>query len=686
MVINEEMLKRMKLRLLEPDEVGAEKPLSVLDKYGLKAQRTDMALLTGIYETTIVARRDKPGDYFINLRESNYVFTPLDAWYSACYISREGFHDSFYTPELRSRGVRPVLELPEDLFEEAIKDRREIADGVYETDLGEYTLTIPSPEIIKELDKKLETDKLEPTGKSITLDGIRPKKNWPFQPVKAIEYEYEGKKYVRVKVNSYDQFISIRYSSRTFKQEMRTDRPDMDQYYMHFGRGGYAWVQVLPVPWLIDFEKKLLVSKYILLAGIKNTGNGLDHCEWESTEMKKFFDRYLLRDLFIPAKSKEEEKETAKKPVTKTDEINGLIIEIYNLLQYVPNNKSIVEEVEGLIDDYRKKIKAVHSDTNLLKLDSEVSVYRELITGLSTILDRVKVISERYKKYYEMLELTENCVKMIDEPEKVEETPKDDLEKDIYKVVKKVFPFLEDDPKYNSLKYNLRSIFALEEGRIRQYINAKYGFDIEDYQTMEEFKLYIRTKLQPFFADLDEKAHNSEILKRIRKGYDSVIKGTYEGERVEHITRVLNSMQQVINEIKERGNEEENKRLKELLKEDIVTGVDLPEAAKKVKKIFMDIYGILIDIDDRLSKEAKYKDYLFEDSEVDKIPVKINEGTDADMIPRYGRLADYDESNKFIIDSIPDLTDDEMKEIMSMLKDSYTYLYSQDDRNTVSKK
>ena len=97
-----------------------------------------------------------------------------------------------------------------------------------------------------------------------------------FQPCEHEEYEYNGKKYVRI----------VYYNSLTSKQ------------------GIYFWLEVSPLKWYVDSDAKILISKNIIASGVRFCDAEKYDGNFKNTEMYKFLNSYFLKDLNIGLESK----------------------------------------------------------------------------------------------------------------------------------------------------------------------------------------------------------------------------------------------------------------------------------------------------------------------------------------------------------------------------------------------
>lgn len=299
------------LTLLSEEEiwgVNGGRQLDVLDKYGTIAAITDLVVLTGGYcedSRTYTA----PDDNSLKGR-TGWFYTRSSHGDGDVRGVTEGGSRGWDDRYLRSGAVRPAL-LSSSVFSQISPNRVRGYNGTEEVEYGEYPQYAPDSDMQRRLESEYQRGNLRTTGRDYTFDSTRyDDYSQGFQPVKYDEYEYNGKKYIRVKANS-------DYGSNSFELSNGES----------YRNGNYVWVEVSPVKWLIDDRTQTLLSKVGLLAGIRfHTDRKNYNGDFSTTDMKEYFDKYMLRDLTQTAtltrvqdmtpeerKQLEEERERAEK-------------------------------------------------------------------------------------------------------------------------------------------------------------------------------------------------------------------------------------------------------------------------------------------------------------------------------------------------------------------------------------
>ncbi len=270
---------------------GIEAQLEVLNKYGPKAKETDLAKLTGSVSERSILGYDVP-----NEERACYQCTSTNTREGNIRVITYDGDEREFDSRARCTVIRPTLK-SFAIFSKLYSSKVKGDNGTYEVEYGEYPQYAASKELQQVLNKELENYssgfrlvrnrancKLKKTGRTYTFDSRGPfepqSDREKFSPVVYDEYEYQGKKYIRVKMNYGGSDDDVELSNGC-----------------EYSDGDYVWVEVSPVKWLIDEKTKTLVSKYGLLSGIRYDRyryNG----NFEQTEMYKYLNKYMAHDLF----------------------------------------------------------------------------------------------------------------------------------------------------------------------------------------------------------------------------------------------------------------------------------------------------------------------------------------------------------------------------------------------------
>ena len=270
------------LTLLSEQEVwgvNGGRQLDVLEKYGTRSAITDLVILTGGYCEDSCSYM-APDDNSLKGR-TGWVYTRSSAGDGDV---RGVTDDGSRYVEYRSRrngAVRPAL-LSSFIFSQISPNRVRGYNGTEEVEYGEYPQYAPDSDVQRRLENEYQRGNLRQTGRDYTFDKTEyDDYSQYFQPVTYEEYDYNGKKYIRIRANS-------DYGSNSFKLSNGES----------YRNGDYVWVEVSPVKWLVDDKTQTLVSKRGLLAGIRfHTDDKSYNGDFSTTDMKEYLDKHMLRDL-----------------------------------------------------------------------------------------------------------------------------------------------------------------------------------------------------------------------------------------------------------------------------------------------------------------------------------------------------------------------------------------------------
>lgn len=264
----------VELTFLEEKDLFGDNQLEVIKKRGKRAVITDFAISQGGYVS------DYTIDKSSNLNKRiGYYWTKTAKNKMVTVVDPRGIKD-YEFPSMRASSIRLVLELSSIILDNEI--RRRANDGIIEIQLGHY----PSNAVSHELQNKLELiyryNGMNKTGNSYTVDErnqseIRKK----FTPQTYEEYDYEGQKFVRVKMNSCFEDENIKLSN--------------GQLYKN---GDYVWISVEPVIWLLDEKTQKIITEELICAGVQFKHSMSYNGNFNKTTIKKFINTYLINDLF----------------------------------------------------------------------------------------------------------------------------------------------------------------------------------------------------------------------------------------------------------------------------------------------------------------------------------------------------------------------------------------------------
>ena len=281
-------MAKQELTLLSAGQVfgdDKEEQLEVIKKYGTKVAITDLCILTGCY-------LERKSDYTHIAEDYSLAGRTGAFWTKSERRKLLGFDEVFVSNmdgDKSLRGledlyvaIRPVLHST-DIFSQISLNRTKGYNGTEEVEYGEYPQQAVSENMQMTLELKYNMG-MNKTGRNYTFNSLPHKYGGSGEvtPITYEEYEYQGKKYIRIKANFGDSKFTDHLLSNGIE----------------YGSRDYVWVEVSPVKWLIDDKTGLLISKKGLVSGIRFTNSDLyHHADFSKTEMKEYLDKYMIHDL-----------------------------------------------------------------------------------------------------------------------------------------------------------------------------------------------------------------------------------------------------------------------------------------------------------------------------------------------------------------------------------------------------
>lgn len=266
--------------LTEEQYFGDDK-LDIFKKRGTRAAITDFSILLGGDVSYCYIDNDSSWE-----GRTGYYWTKSDNGDNDVYIvypNGNRYPLSVFYVSYRLGGARPALPFSEvSSIPTNGESGKRAKDGVLEVEYGYY----PQKAVSREMQEKLEiaylSGNISKTRNNYTTDSAHYDEYYTsFQPQTHQEYEYNGKRYVRVKANSY-------YDGGDFTLSNGEQYRDGDD----------VWVEVLPVKWLVDEKSRMMITEKLIFAGVQfNKERNYHTRDFDRIDIKTFMDKYLSRDL-----------------------------------------------------------------------------------------------------------------------------------------------------------------------------------------------------------------------------------------------------------------------------------------------------------------------------------------------------------------------------------------------------
>ena len=251
--------------------------LEIIRKRGTKAAITDFSILLGGYVNNKI---HIDGDSSLEGRTGVY-WVKSDGGANDAYVVDQDGSSSCDSLCERRGGARPALPFSNINSIPTNGVSRMAQDGIIEVEYGYYPQKAASRDMQERLERAYINGSISRTKNSYITDSISyDGYDTPFSPKTHEEYEYDGKRYVRIEANSY-------YKGNEFTLSNGEEYRD----------GDIVWVEVQPVKWLVDERAHMMLTDKLIFSGVQFTSD-YDTKDFDKTNIKNFMDTYLSRDLF----------------------------------------------------------------------------------------------------------------------------------------------------------------------------------------------------------------------------------------------------------------------------------------------------------------------------------------------------------------------------------------------------
>ncbi len=259
---------------LTEEQIFGSNSLDIMKKYGTACAITDFSILLGGYVASNsytnegCSGKDRAGCWWTKSSDGDN---------DARAVNGLGLRD-WGRVTIRIVGARPAL--PYSLLISSISSNGvRVANGIKEVNYGEYPQTIVSDNDARILEEFYKRGNLKTTGKSYTTDCVSYRDtDIKFKARKHVEYEYNGKKYIRfiVDENCDGQFLSNGRSVQF---------------------GSECWVEVEPIIWLVDERTNIALCKKIIFSGVQFKNQRNYDGNFDKTDIKQFMDTCFAKEI-----------------------------------------------------------------------------------------------------------------------------------------------------------------------------------------------------------------------------------------------------------------------------------------------------------------------------------------------------------------------------------------------------
>ena len=273
--------------------------LDILEKRGTQAAITDFSILLGADVSDYHVENDSSLE-----GRTGYYWTKSDDGDNDARVVHANGSSYYFGVDSRYGGARPALPFSSiSNIPTNGESGKRARDGILEVEYGYYPQKAVSRDMQERLERAYRSGSISKTRNSYTTDSRRYNANdEKFAPKQHEEYEYNGKRYVRVEANS--DFEGGEYTLSNGE---------------NYRDGDNVWVEVSPVKWLVDERAKVMITDKLIFSGVQfNHTRNYHTRDFDRTDIKTFMDKYLSRDL-VQSRGIAEQTRTSSKTTKKNE-------------------------------------------------------------------------------------------------------------------------------------------------------------------------------------------------------------------------------------------------------------------------------------------------------------------------------------------------------------------------------
>ena len=377
--------------------------LDILEKRGTQAAITDFSVLLGGWVSDYHVDNDSSLE-----GRTGWYWTKSDDGDNDARVVNDGGSRLYFSVDERDGGARPALPFSSiSNIPTNGESGKRARDGILEVEYGYYPQKAVSKEMQEKLEREYKSGRLSKTRNSYTTDSTRyTEYDTTFEPQTHQEYEYNGKRYVRVEANS--DFGGNRFTLSNGEQ---------------YRDGDNVWVEVSPVKWLVE---KVMLTDKLIFSGVQfNHTRDYHTKDFDKTDIKTFMDRYLSRDLeqsrgTITLEEQTEETEEFKPRKSRLQKLNpdktktadrSRMTDTEIIQNWIEAGESVLLRGPSGIGK-TERIKTLYPDLIYMKLTN--NMFPEKVVG-SVNLQTGQSIPPDFAKTAIMQEATEEERKLVEE-------------------------------------------------------------------------------------------------------------------------------------------------------------------------------------------------------------------------------------------------------------------------------
>ena len=542
----------------------------VLDFFGPYCDQTDLVLLTGgsVYYNSSTKR-------IVPFSATTLTADASVSSNSIAFVDSHEKEHSYTDLTDYKKSVRPVLNIKPEIFNRIIDNSNHVA-VVNKFDIASVAIEFGCyPQVIAPFDMQVKLNKskkrLNKTGNKYTL----PSPETGF--ITYDEYEFEGKRYIKVKSN--------------FRAKTKFGIKYPESNVVSFHSGDEVWVEVTPLTWLMDFEKKRLISVKNLLGGVPyHIFDGSPFISFEQACLGQFLNNHFVPEM------------TQSLAVTETERIktDNLLEEINTYNEKYLCRGDIPKQVYELLKRYNESVEKTSNLNNELKVDyrDATTLNRDLNNELEAIRDYLKKEVDKIKPYYEMNELLTSEV-----------SNGNPLGDELIQFIHDINRFicntkLLEDSRNDLIKRLNKVINTYIKKNAQLVKNYRVTGEIPS-ASFEDLVRSLRYDLHDYLVYLNDTTEKINVTKDILNGTRAIIRSEYNASKSSRVSYFLDCINESAIIIKNKGNRNDMEKLRKLLSFEIDYKKTIKELVDELEDILVQVYKIELDAVNRTNENIR---------------------------------------------------------------------------------
>lgn len=346
----------------------------------------------------------------------------------------------------------------------------------------------------------------------------------------------------------------------------------------NYQNGQYIWLEISEVQWIVDIERKTLIAKEGLLAGIQfeKYNKALGPVDYNNSNVKHYLETYMKKELLRNAHTyfmdkaicdtNSQKSQENIKPKGNT-EITRLLDQIKEYKEYYYGDVDIDKTVKELLINYNDALDKAMNNIDAKNIDLPIGfvtpqyLHQQLVLKLEMILQDIRSYCIKIKDYHEMIGILVECSK--DDVNK----DKDSLCEIIYQCKSLIIPTVINNDIKKELTLELNTIIQKNLNYLKAIINKFKETGEVEIIPIEILKEKFRKDLNPFLIKLNNIIKNQDVVQEILNNIKLKINDYHTETQKRNLSTLQSIIDKTIEEIIKYGTQEDLNKVNAIINE-----------------------------------------------------------------------------------------------------------------------